>query len=83
MRKLDEAPMTALTVHAGQLIEVRDAFGQRLPRRAIGPVEAGYDFPVVWACREDEWQAAQLEDREPDGVPWPAEDVTIAEGAHA
>jgi hypothetical protein len=83
MSKLEEAPTTGLALRAGQLIEVRDAFGERLSRRAIGPVEPGYDFPVVWACREDEWQAAQLEGREPDGVPWPVEDVTIAEGAHA
>jgi hypothetical protein len=61
----------------GQLIQVRDAFGNRLRRVALGPVDPGYDFPVVWACREEEWETAQAEKREPDSVPWPIEDVEI------
>lgn len=36
----------------------------------------GRDFAVVWICRPEEWEAAQAEGREPEGVPWPAEDVT-------
>jgi hypothetical protein len=60
---------------AGDQVEVVDAEGERLPRRALGGVVDGADFPVVWVCREEEWQAAQREGREPDGVPWPAEDV--------
>ncbi|HVY76943.1 MAG TPA: hypothetical protein VG898_00365 [Solirubrobacterales bacterium] len=63
----------------GQLIEVQDAFGNQLRRVALGPVDPGYDFAVVWACREEEWAAAQAEGREPESVPWPIEDVTIVE----
>jgi hypothetical protein len=39
----------------------------------------GEDFPVVWASREDEWEAAASEGRPPEGVPWPAEDVRLLE----
>lgn len=42
---------------------------------ALAGVVAGTDIPVVWACREDEWQAATGKGREPEGMPWPAEDV--------
>jgi hypothetical protein len=63
----------------GQLIEVQDAFGNQLRRVALGSVDPGYDFAVVWACREEEWTAAQAEGREPESVPWPIEDVTIVE----
>lgn len=39
----------------------------------------GDDFPVVWACRDEEWQLAAAEGRPPRGVPWPATDVTLAQ----
>jgi len=63
---------------AGQHIVVRDAYGNQLPRVALGPVDPGYDFAVVWACREEEWTAAHAEGREPEGTPWPIEDVQAA-----
>jgi hypothetical protein len=63
----------------GQLIEVRDAFGQMLRRIATGPVDPGYDFAVVWACREEEWAMAEAEGRDPDCTPWPIEDVRVME----
>jgi hypothetical protein len=63
----------------GQPIEVRDAFGNWLPRRALSDIEEGYDFPVVWACRVEEWAEAEAEGRSPDGSPWPAEDVRAAQ----
>ena len=67
----------------GDLIIVRDARGRELRKRALGPVTQGGSFEVVWACREEEWQAAQQEGREPEGMPWPAEDVSLVEGSHA
>jgi hypothetical protein len=66
-----------IETHEGQLIEVRDAYGESLRRVALGPVDPGYDFAVVWACRLEEWEAAQSEGRSPDGVPWPIEDVKV------
>lgn len=69
---------TAEHITPGTHVLARDAFGQLLKRRAVsGPVQ-GHDFEVVWVCREEEWEAAQAEGREPDAVPWPAEDVRVA-----
>lgn len=67
----------------GQIIEVQDAFGNYLRRVAVGPVDPGYDFAVVWACREEEWAAAEAEGREPKSVPWPIEDVKVAQNVPA
>lgn len=62
---------------AGQAIAVLDAFGRTLRRIATGPVDPGYDFAVVWACREEEWTTALAEGRDPDVTPWPIEDVSV------
>jgi hypothetical protein len=61
----------------GDVIVVRDARGHELRKRALGPITQGGSFEVVWACREEEWLSAQEEGREPEGLPWPAEDVTL------
>jgi len=65
----------------GSLVEVRDASGDRLSRRALSGILDGASFPIVWACREEEWLAALEEGREPQGTPWPAEDVRVVEEA--
>ena len=65
-------------IQPGAKITVRDVVGRTLPRRAITGVQEGGTFKVVWACPEHEWQAASAEGREPGGIPWPAEDVTLA-----
>jgi len=62
-------------VRLGDIVIVRDMHGRELRKRACSAVVAGHDFDVVWACREEEWQAAQAEGREPAAMPWPAEDV--------
>jgi hypothetical protein len=69
------APMNA--VHPGVVVVARDAEGDDLRRRALTGVVDGHDFPVVWVCREEEWQQAQQEHRKPEGVPWPADDVSV------
>ena len=61
----------------GDLVVAVDAAGEDLPRRALGGPVMGTNFLVIWVCREDEWHAAQREGREPDAVPWPAEDVRL------
>ena len=63
----------------GDHVLVRAADGTELPRRALGDVTEGTDFPVVKVCREEEWGAAQADGREPQGVPWPAEDVRLTD----
>jgi hypothetical protein len=60
-------------------VEAVDAEGERLPRYALSGVVEGAGFPVVWVCGEEEWEKARAEGREPDGVPWPAEDVSPRE----
>src|SRR4051794_40413054 len=42
--------------------------------RAIGGVTAGGDFAVIWVCTEPEGEAAEAGGRDPEGVPWPADD---------
>lgn len=69
-----------ILITAGIRVDAVDASGRRLRRRAVSGVVPGHDFQVVWICREEEWQLAQSEGREPDAVPWPAEDVQVAEG---
>jgi hypothetical protein len=64
-----------MEIKPGTHVTVRSANGKLLPRRAVSAVEKGADFPIVWVSREEEWEAARAEDREPDAVPWPAEDV--------
>jgi hypothetical protein len=73
---LDQVPIRS--IRSGTRVQVRDAFGQGLQRVATGPFDRGYDFAVVWACRPEEWEAAQAEGREPDATPWPIEDVTMS-----
>jgi hypothetical protein len=68
-----------MAIERGTVVSVRDASNNRLVRRAVSGVEPGSSFPVVWACREDEWISAGVEGREPDAVPWPADDVEEAE----
>ncbi len=64
-----------MAIDRGTPVLVTTARGAVLERRALGGIVKGEDFPVVWVCREEEWQAAADEGREADGVPWPAEDV--------
>ena len=73
--------MTA--IRPGMKVIARAIDGEALERRALSEVVDGEDFPVVWVAREDEWEASRKEDREPEGFPWPADDVTVAERAHA
>lgn len=68
-----------MQITRGQRVLVRDAMGQQLERVALTGPKRGEDFPVVWVCRVEEWQAADAEGRDPEGVPWPREDVLVAE----
>ena len=67
-----------MEIARGVAVEVVNALGQRQHRIALTGVIAGRDFPVVWVCRPDEWQAAQEANRDPEGMPYPAEDVTVS-----
>jgi hypothetical protein len=70
-----------MTIQPGSTVLARTAFGDELTRIAQTGVEMGRDFLVVWVTVPQEWEKAQAEGREPDSVPWPAEDVRPAEPA--
>lgn len=61
----------------GDRVRAKAADGTVRDLRALGDIIAGGDFAVVWACSEREWNAALAEGREPQGIPWPADDVTF------
>jgi hypothetical protein len=67
------------SITRGTSVVVRDSQGREHQKIALSGVTAGRDIAVVWACRPSEWVAALAEDRDPDGVPWPAADVRAAE----
>ncbi len=66
-------------IQPGSHVLARSANGEQLEKRAITEPMDGDDFRVVWVCTEDEWLAAEAEGRDPVGIPWPAEDVKVAE----
>jgi hypothetical protein len=70
-----------MDIEHGDQVLAASADGVERRLRALGGVIAGGDFAVVWVCSEDEWTAAQAEGREPQGIPWPADDVKVAERA--
>jgi hypothetical protein len=70
-------------IQRGDRLTAEAADGASRELRALGGVIAGGDFAVVWACNPAEWDAAAAEGREPEGIPWPAEDVKVAEHAPA
>ncbi len=70
--------MTLDAIKLGTPVLVTDSQGREHRKIALTPVTSGRDILGVWACREDEWTAAHLEQRPPEGVPWPAEDVKPA-----
>ena len=68
-----------MEINRGDHVSAAAADGVERQLRALGGVEAGGDFAVVWVCTEKEWAAAEEEGRDPQGVPWPAEDVKLAQ----
>lgn len=66
-------------VQRGDQIRAVDANGDTRELRALGGSIAGGDFAVVWACSVPEWDAAEAEGREAEGIPWPAEDVQVVD----
>jgi hypothetical protein len=69
--------LTSMNIKAGDRVVAVNARGERGERVALSGIVMGRDFPVVWICRTEEWEAARAADRDPEGVPWPAEDVAL------
>ena len=68
-----------MQIKNGDQVVVASADGVERQLRALGGVVAGGDFAVVWVCSEREWNEAEAEGREAQGIPWPAEDVRAAD----
>lgn len=68
-----------MEIKQGDRVLAASADGVERQLRALGGVVAGGDFAVVWVCTEQEWTAAEDEGRDPQGIPWPAEDVKLAD----
>lgn len=64
-------------IQRGDRIKAKAADGKPRELRALGGIIPGGDFAVVWACSLAEWDAAEAEGRDPEGIPWPAEDVAV------
>ena len=62
-------------IQPGMAVTVRTAEGETLPKLALTAPMMGDDFAVVWVARPEEWDAAQSEGREPQGIPWPVDEV--------
>ena len=60
----------------GDRVRVKTAFGNYLPKRAVTDVIKGDLIEVVRLCSEEEWAAAQRDQREPASTPFPARDVS-------
>ena len=68
-----------MEITAGVTLEVTTASGARVKMRALGAPTQGHDFLVVWVCTEHEYERAQAEGDEPDGLPWPLNAVRLVE----
>jgi hypothetical protein len=68
-------------IASGAVVIVRTADGQQLRRRSVTGVVDGLDFPVVWVTTEQDWTTAEGNGGRPPALPWPAEDVELAEEA--
>lgn len=68
-----------MEIKRGDAVTVRTAFGDLLERVALTGVEMGRDFPVVWVCSRGEWEARNEADQDVEGLPWPADDVHLAD----
>jgi hypothetical protein len=67
--------LVSMEITRGDRVEVVNALGQHRERIALSSVMQGHDFLVVWVCKPEEWEAARREGREPQGMPYPREDV--------
>lgn len=68
-------------IQPGSHVRARTAENRWVTLRAASTVTDGIDFPVVWLLDEEAWTAASEGKAYRPGVPWPAEDVRVEEGA--
>lgn len=64
-----------MAITRGDAIRATTASGIQVNMRALGEPERGHSFEVLWVATEDEWDRAQRDGDEPDGLPWPTSAV--------
>lgn len=65
-----------MAITRGDLLEATTAGGTTVPMRALGDPFQGQRVELVWVATEAEWDRAQRDGDEPDGLPWPTDAVT-------
>lgn len=71
-----------MEIEPGGRVEVVNARGERHERVAVTGVIQGRDFPVIRVTTVEEYEAAARDQRDPDSVAWPMEDVSPLQAAH-
>ncbi len=64
-----------MAINRGDRVEATTAGGDTIVMRALRSPEAGYRVEIVWVATEEEWERAQRDGDEPDGLPWPTEAI--------
>lgn len=64
-----------MAITRGDEVEATTAAGDTVRMRALGSPQPGYSFEVVWVATQAEWERAQRDGDEPDGLPWPTESI--------
>ena len=64
------------SIRVGQRVVAITSAGREIERRAASTSVPGERFRVVRICSDEEWEAAQLEGREPKASAWPGFTLT-------
>lgn len=59
----------------GTTVEATTASGKLVRMVVLRAPEQGRDFPVVWLATPEEYERALSAQTEPEGLPWPLDDV--------
>jgi hypothetical protein len=65
-----------MTIRRGSVVAATTAAGETIYLRALGEPTQGRDFAVLWVCTEEEWNRANVEGDDADGLPWPTDAIT-------
>jgi hypothetical protein len=68
-----------MEIHAGTVLTCTTAGGGEVTMCALGPVEQGIDFPVVWVCTLAEYARGGGKTDARSGIPWPLTALRVVE----
>jgi hypothetical protein len=66
-----------MAITSGMVLKVTTAGGAQILMRALSGPEKGRDFPIVWVCTEEDFEAASNGD-ESVKIPWPLDAIAEA-----